>query len=243
MRADAGGRVRQVLDAALRAPAGAPPDASGLARALFDAGAALPIRGGDGSRSEPDLARRWSAPAGGRHRASRPPTGGRRVAAVLVLAAVGVVAAAAVGVGWAEVDPGPEPAIVGSDSSHRTWSDVLADLDALRSRAFATADASALAAVYTDRSPALDRDRAALARLARAGLRTEGLRLDAVEVVETSRQADRVLLRVADVLGGYRLVDPSGAVVDTHPGRGRTWWTVTLVRAGGRWKVYDVARG
>jgi hypothetical protein len=159
-----------------------------------------------------------------------------------LLGAGAVAAAAVVGVAWAAVDDTGEPVAVAAAGRVR-WGDVLAGLDAARSRAFATADAAALATVYTDGSPALARDRAVVTRLADAGLHTLGLRPVTVEVRELSSTARRARLRVVDVLPGYRLVDDSGGVVSVVPGRGRVRWTVTLTRTGARWQVYDVALG
>jgi hypothetical protein len=162
---------------------------------------------------------------------------------------VGVGVAAVAGIGWAAVDSGHRPTRAWADRTGpaagdrvASWYAVLADLDAARARAFASADPAALDAVYSPGSPALARDRAALARLAAAGLRADGLRIDALDVAETARGERRVRLRVADVLRAYALVDAAGAVVETRPGRGRASWTVTLLRGDEGWQVYDVAR-
>jgi hypothetical protein len=234
--------VRRVLAAVTDARSA--PDARGLSRALFAAAVARPVRPVGEDRSSPATARAPTVPGGrsGRHRA---PAEGRRprpaaTAVAAVAAAVVVTAAAGAGARWAVVDDLPAPARVpaGADG----WRGVLGDLDDLRAEAFATADLGALGEVYAADGPALSRDRAAMTRLAHAGLRAEGMRLATVEVTERSRAPGRVRLRVADVLRSYRLVDRAGRVVDVRAGRGLRRWTVTLARAGGRWKVYDVAR-
>lgn len=127
-----------------------------------------------------------------------------------------------------------------------SWAMRLAALDVARSRAFATADKTRLIEVYAPGAPALRRDLPVLDRLAGAGLRARGLRLTPVEVaveVEAGAASPRqVRLRVEDVMPAYQLVDRSGSVVESRPGRGRVRWTVTLERDGDRWLVYDVER-
>jgi hypothetical protein len=179
--------------------------------------------------------------------------------------AVGV--AVVTGVTWAGATAGPRPA--GSDlpavrsssgpratpSPSRTapevrveptagWVAVLAALDTARSRAFAAGDEAALSAVYLAASPAGHRDAAELARLAGAGVRAAGLRLDTTSVRLVGRSPGRVQLSVTDVLPAYRLVDARGRVVARPVGRGARTWTVVLGRAGprGPWRVYDVVR-
>jgi hypothetical protein len=123
------------------------------------------------------------------------------------------------------------------------WASTLSRLDQSRSTAFARGDPAELRAVYAPGAPALHRDQLVLARLTRAGLRAEGLRLTATSVAMADRSEDRVRLAVTDVMPPYRLVDVGGAVVAERPGRGVRSWTVELARAGGRWLVYDVVRG
>jgi hypothetical protein len=183
--------------------------------------------------------------------------GRAHTARTALLGLVALSAAVVAGLLWAGAGAAPRPARVGAGpppavvdvpavapaGGARSWSQLLAVLDAARARAFATADPARLAAVYAPGAPALRRDRSALARLAGAGLRARGLRLVPVRVERISRGPARVRLRVVDELPGYRLVDASGAVVEVRPGRGRTSWTVTLERAEQRWLVYDVERG
>lgn len=138
--------------------------------------------------------------------------------------------------------PARQPAQVESRPPDRSWVEILASLDAARSRAFAVADPARLMEVYAPGAPALRRDRSVVGRLAAAGLRARGLRLSAVEIERIAQDARRVRLRVEDVLSAYRLVDATGTVVESRPGRGRMRWTVTLQVDGERWKVYDVER-
>jgi hypothetical protein len=185
--------------------------------------------------------------------------------AVAGVLAVGV--AVVTGVTWAGAAAGPRPAgpdlSAGSSQSSSTatqspsraapearaeptagWVAVLAALDSARSRAFAAADEAALSAVYLPASPAGRRDAAELARLAGAGVRAAGLRLDTTSVRLVSRSPGRVQLSVTDVLPAYRLVDARGRVVARPAGRGARTWTVVLGRAEprGPWQVYDVVR-
>ncbi|MGH8971042.1 MAG: hypothetical protein ACRDV1_13960, partial [Actinomycetes bacterium] len=99
-----------------------------------------------------------------------------------------------------------------------------------------------LGAVYAKGAPAAARDRARLGELSAAGLRARSLRLDARSVTVTSAGDGRAVLRVIDVMPPYDLVDGSGTVVEHGTGRGEAAWTVTLVRVGGAWRFYDVAR-
>ncbi len=123
------------------------------------------------------------------------------------------------------------------------WAGTLSRLDRERSRAYRTGDPALLRQVYAVDSPALQRDRRVLGRLARSGLRAVGLRLTATRVQPRQRSDRRVRLAVTDVLRPYRLVDAGGTVVERPSGRGQRSWTVVLARDGGRWRVYDVVRG
>ena len=184
--------------------------------------------------------------------------------AVAGVLALGV--AVVTGVTWAGAAAGPRP--VGADRSAGPsassptatpwasraaseggepaggWVAVLAALDSARSQAFARGDEAALSAVYLPASPAGRRDAAELARLAGAGVRAAGLRLDTTSVRLVGRSPGRVQLSVTDVLPAYRLVDARGRVVARPAGRGARTWTVVLGRAGPRspWRVYDVVR-
>jgi len=97
--------------------------------------------------------------------------------------------------------------------------------------------------VYLPGSPALRRDRAAVAELAASGLQARDLHLDVVSVAPVSVSGRQVRLRVRDVLPDYQLVDGSGVVVAEGAGRGPVRWTVTLRRVDTGWRVYDVERG
>lgn len=166
---------------------------------------------------------------------------------------VGVAAAAAAalcGLAWAGVDPGEPGSSVAARGHLSTyddsvvagrWASVLAALDARRASAFAAVSPGRLASVYAVGSPALRRDRDRLADLAAAGMHVERLRMRARSVRVVSSSPTRVVLDVVDALDPYDVRTARGALVDARPGRGATAWRVTLVSAGGDWRVFDVA--
>jgi hypothetical protein len=84
------------------------------------------------------------------------------------------------------------------------------------------------------------RDRSRLTEVAQSGLRVQGLRLRTRSVEVRRRAANRVVLRVVDILDAYALRAPDGSVVERRPARGPRTWSVTLVRAGDGWRIYDV---
>ena len=144
--------------------------------------------------------------------------------------------------GSAPVPVASLPTRPGQVQSAPRWAETLAALDASRSDAFAAADPAGLDVVYAPGAPALDRDRAALQRLASTGLRARGLRMRTVDVSVIARSPRRVRLHVRDAMPAYQLVDAGGRVVESRSGRPLMAWSVTLTRAGQRWLVYDVER-
>lgn len=214
-------------------------------------------------------------PSRGRgHRRRRPPAARRqrsygRRALVMALFAITVAALLLSGVLPAGpgadslAAPGAEPRVVAPPAAAPVgagsprWAATLAALDATRARAFEVADPARLSTAYAPGAPALRRDRALVGRLARAGLRTLGLRPTTLEVEQleqleqigqigqtgqTGQRGRWVRLHVEDVLPAYEIVDSTGAVVQERPGRGRVRWAVTLERVGRRWLFYDVER-
>lgn len=148
--------------------------------------------------------------------------------------------------------PGPtrsdaDPSATDAARSRREspdWRAVLAGLDELRSRAFAVGDAAQLRAVYAPDAPAFERDQALLHDLVARGARARGLRSRVLAARSTGGGDNRAVVRVTDLLEPYAIVGvgDGARVRQTMPGRGRAEWVVTLVRAGGRWRVYDVRR-
>ena len=123
------------------------------------------------------------------------------------------------------------------------WLAVLSDLDQARSLAFAAGDPTRLADVYAPDGPALARDLELLDRLRATGHTARGVQLvpRSIKVAESSET--RMVLRVVDVMPPYELVTFDGDVTSTRPGRPATAWSVTLVREGSAWQMYDVRRG
>jgi hypothetical protein len=165
------------------------------------------------------------------------------MAVVVVVCVLSV--AVVTGLWWAGADQGGRAAAVPPDdrAARVNWSAVLSGLDRSRSLAFAAADPAQLDGVYAKASPALTRDRALLAQLRAAGWHAKGVALVPTSVQVVDRSDRRVVLRVVDVMPAYELVSPEGATVSTEPGRGPARWSVTLVREGSDWQIYDVARG
>jgi hypothetical protein len=193
-------------------------------------------------------------PRTGRHRAFPPVSPPRRgrVAPVLGVLLLGgslavLVGAASAGIGAggpapaASREAAPSPPVPSRSVAPRGWPEVLAGLDARRAAAYADGDPLALAAVYAARSPAGERDRAALSRLLQVGERVHGLRPVLLEVGAQTVSADRVALRVRDRQPPYVVVDRIGRAA-TRPGRGAAAWTVTLIRTDGEWRVFEIVR-
>jgi hypothetical protein len=123
------------------------------------------------------------------------------------------------------------------------WADVLRGLDTTRSAAFAHADPARLAEVYAPASPALRRDRQLLAELVASGTKARDVRLDLRSVEVREGGADRVVLKVTDVMPPYELIGEGGSRGVTQRGRPMARWLVTLVHGTDGWRVYDVVRG
>jgi len=137
----------------------------------------------------------------------------------------------------AAVRPARDP-VAGLD-----WSAVLGRLDLARSQAFAEADPARLADVYAPEAPALARDRELIEQLRASGHTAHGVSLEPTSVQVADVSAHRVDLRVVDVMPPYQLVTADGVISDSRPGRPSAQWSVTLVREGSAWRMYDVRRG
>jgi hypothetical protein len=122
------------------------------------------------------------------------------------------------------------------------WVTVLDAIDSARSDAFGTLDPALLTEADVPGSPADRSDRAALARLAAAGVRARGFTetVRAVRVLQGS--PGRAVLAVRDERPAYTLVDSTGAVVGRQPGRGLVDWQVVLAKDGAGWRTVDVAQ-
>ena len=166
--------------------------------------------------------------------------------AVVMALVVGVATVAVLGgLVWAGSDGGGTAAAVRPVQdrvSRMDWSAVLGRLDDARSVAFAEADPARLTDVYAAGAPALARDRELLEQLRASGHTAHGVRLEPTSVRVVDVSAQRVVLRVVDVMPPYELVTVGGQVSTTRPGRPAAAWSVTLVHEGSSWRMYDVGR-
>ena len=236
------GPLRELLASA----AARPPSAAELQRELARLGPAEPLPAGPARGGS-----RVPAPAG-RRRRSRP----RRFARPLVLLLAVAGLAAVAGTAWARlaapdaaavltavpaqtatVEPAAEPSV---PPAAVDWVAVLESLDAARGVAFARGDAEPLAAADAPGSSAEARDLEAVAALRRSAATARGWapRVHAVEVLSAGPRA--ALLRVADELPPWELVDGTGRVVHRFPARPRGTWQVALAWAEeAGWRVVD----
>jgi hypothetical protein len=222
------------------------PDAATFAAAILRSYPAMPVRLA-GSRGTP-----VADPAVAARRTSRSRGVTRPLALLSVVAAV-VVASAAAGIGRAHLDrpaatplqtrspaatpvaedptPSTSPGDHGSD-----YKAIVANLFALRAKAFATGDLSLLRSVYLHESLVLDMDRAALRVLITQHLRTRGFtqRIDSVSTEEVSDGF--VQLWVTSTIPAYEIVGPRGRVVARRASRTQSF-EMTIVRMHGRWLV------
>jgi tRNA A-37 threonylcarbamoyl transferase component Bud32 len=245
-----------VLAAATADDATRRPTASQLATAVYATGPAVAIRSAPEvaplSQGDQSMAPRPSTrPRSHRRTVELGRRAGRRWAMMSVSLAAAA-AAALTGLAWAGVDasapgvPVTAPAnpssnddrVVTSPADH--WRSVLAALDARRASAFAAASRRQLSTVDAAGSPAMRRDRASLTELAARGLHVERLRLQPQSLHVASTSAQRVVLRVVDVMEPYELRTASGRLVATRPGRSARTWRVTLVRSAAGWRFFAV---
>ena len=121
--------------------------------------------------------------------------------------------------------------------SEEEWSGILAELDARREAAFASADVRALEDVYVTGSAPLVADAQAVRVLRAAEATAPGVRhvIRRMSVVES--RGGRATLEVTDQLGAYRMVGPAGATVRTVPARGDRTYRLELVRTPAGWRI------
>lgn len=138
--------------------------------------------------------------------------------------------------------PAPtDPAEPGAPQS-TSWLEVLHALDVERSAAFRAGDPALLARVYAPGSAPLARDAEILAELGSQHLRAVDLVLQIEQVTALSVDVERATLRVVDRLAPYRLIDPTGATVQTLPGRAAAGWLVTLAAGPDGWRISEIVR-
>ena len=133
--------------------------------------------------------------------------------------------------------PAPDPA---PDPAGEPWRAVLGQLDRTRQEAFATGDADRLLEVYAPGSAAGSADAEVLLSLTRAGLHARGVQHDVTRIDVTSAGAERVVLRVVDVLTPHELLADNGALVEQRPGRGERSYDLVLTSAGDGWLIAEL---
>lgn len=136
------------------------------------------------------------------------------------------------------------PGEAGATAPARTqWFDVVAALDRLRARAFDTADADALAAVYVPSAAAYADDLATIRSMVARGAHAQGFSATVLQVRPLAGTPTTERLRVVDRLSRYVIVDAAGAVVDSGPARSATAFVMTLTDTAGGWRVARIAPG
>jgi len=114
---------------------------------------------------------------------------------------------------------------------------VLADA---RAAAWREATPALLAEADAPRSAAAVRDAAAVAEVARAGVRYTGLRYTVAEAVTLTATPDRVVLRTRIDSGAYTVTGAPGATGTSHPAVPRTPVLVDLVSTDAGWRISDL---
>jgi hypothetical protein len=119
------------------------------------------------------------------------------------------------------------------------WVQVLDELYARRSAAFATASSASLRTVYASGSADLARTTEQVEQLRRAGAVAADVRLDVVSarVLPEPAPAGGVVLDVVDVLGAWTVTGAAGEPLLQRPGRGEQRARVELAPADGGWVI------
>jgi hypothetical protein len=136
--------------------------------------------------------------------------------------------------------PAPTPSTPEPGADAQRWQAVLAGLDGRRSAAFAAADPALLTEVYVQGSTPYAADLATLGRLEKAGNRVRVLRHELQEVRVLTSTADRVTLALTDRMPAADVLDASGTVIGSDPGRGAMSWRVMLVSSADGWRIGDL---
>lgn len=121
------------------------------------------------------------------------------------------------------------------------WTVVVAQLDKLRTSAFANGDATPLAAVYAPGAEAYVTDKATVSSLASRGLRARGFQATVERVTVEAGTSTTEKLRVVDRLSGYALVDAAGKVVGRGAPRPPRPFTMELTKVSGSWRIETIA--
>lgn len=120
------------------------------------------------------------------------------------------------------------PQVPGAGWGAPDWAAVLGELDRRRAGTFALGDPDRIGTYAELGSRAQRADAELLGDLAVRGLRAEGLATDVVQVSEVSAGAGQAVLRVVDRRAAYRLLDPSGRIVQEVAASPERVWQVRL---------------
>ena len=123
-------------------------------------------------------------------------------------------------------------------ASEPDWLAVVRRLEATRSKAFSTGDASLLRSVYVEGSRALTVDLATLRQLSAGHQRAEGFAMRPLRVQVVGAAGQRVALRVTDEVSAYTLSDRRSVthVAATAP---RTL-TMVLFSSSEAWRIAEI---
>ncbi len=171
-------------------------------------------------------------------------SGQRRI--MVIVAVVTVIAALAVGGLLVAVRSAPrqarqlDAAPATGLPSEQGWRDVLAGLDAARSRAFEQAKEAGLTDVDAAGSTAYARDVVLMRQMVARGGHAVGLHQEIIDLAVREAGSEKSVLRVTDRLPPYSYVDASGKVLASQPGHDRQQWDIAMVRADQGWRIAKV---
>ena len=145
----------------------------------------------------------------------------------------------------AEPPAPPAPSPVGDRVTEQEWAGVVLELYGTRARAFATASAELLGAVWAPDSAQRAPDEAHARSLADAGERLRGFAPSVADVAVLSRSPERVELQLVDGWSAYEVVAadrPDGPPLRTAPARPVAPVRVVLVRGAEGWRMESAQR-
>ncbi|CAI7978229.1 Serine/threonine protein kinase [Frankia sp. Hr75.2] len=134
----------------------------------------------------------------------------------------------------ARADPTASP--VSGQTPEQVWRAVLDELNTARSKAFERADETALGLADAPGSAVLESDRASIREMVRRRGRSTPVRIEIVDVVVREEEADRVVLRVTEIVGAYDFVGEAGDVLAQQPASPPETKDLTLWRTEAGWR-------
>lgn len=129
--------------------------------------------------------------------------------------------------------------------SPRAWVSLLSLLYERRAVAFGTGATALLDQVFTADSPQLLTDTTELSRLVEAGQVLRGFSPRVLEVLEVAVDGEHATIRITDEFVEYETVpaiDTRADALATHPGRGPTQVSMTLVLGEDGWRIHTAQR-